>query len=81
MRMRIGLKLRKAGIFLGFVGGAALILAGLPVTTGIGICLVLGGVVLLWVDSISNGNGNDNVNGYGNGNDNAKRSEDVELIK
>ena len=53
--MGIGSRVCKGGIILGFVGGTALCAIGLPVTTGIGIGLVLGGVVLLWVESIKNG--------------------------
>ena len=55
MAIRIGSKFRKATILLSLTGGAALCVAGLPVTTGIGIGLILCGVVLLWVDSIVGG--------------------------
>lgn len=53
--MGISSKVRKASIILSFVGGSAMLMAGFPVTTGVGIGLILAGIVLLWVDSIANG--------------------------
>ena len=64
MAIRMGSKFRKATILLSLTGGAALCVAGLPVTTGIGIGLILCGVVLLWVDSIVGGSdGSDDSGG------------------